>query len=235
MGGQGIERREILRYIGIAAVAGTFPGFSKWVFACPQDHSQPVTSQAGSRSYQPLFFSSQHYRMVEHLADMIIPEDDTPGAKQAGVAEFIDFMVANRVPVSGSRDIRSTDDAIEAGNELQNRFIAGLDWMNARSHSEFGQQFMDCTPEQQNSLLEELAYKAKFKPTTEGGRAFFQMMRDYTVVGYYTTKIGLQSIGYPGLRAVWPKMPGCSHPDDPEHANLHKPASSAVSTQSNKN
>jgi hypothetical protein len=113
--------------------------------------------------------------------------------------------------------------------------MAGLDWMNARSHSEFGHEFLDCTSEQQNSLLEELAYKAKFKPTTEGGRAFFQIMREYTVVGYYTTKIGLQSIGYPGLRAVWPKMPGCSHPDDPEHANLREPVSSAVSTQSSKN
>ena len=235
MGGQGMERREILRYIAIAAVAGTFPGFSKWVFACPQDHSRPTPSQAGSDSYKPLFFPPQHYRMVEHLAGMIIPEDDTPGAKQAGVAEFIDFMVANRVPVSGARDIRSTDDALEVGNDAQNRFIAGLDWMNARSHSEFRREFMECTPEQQNSLLEELAYKANYKPTTESGRAFFQMMRDYTVVGYYTTKIGLQSIGYPGLRVVWPKMPGCSHPDDPEHANLREPASSGISTPIHKN
>ena len=234
MGGQGIERREILRYIASAAVAGTFPGFSKWVFACPQDHSQSTPSHVSSDSYKPLFFSSQHYRMVEKLADMIIPEDDTPGAKQAGVAEFIDFMVANRVPVSGARDIRSTEDAIAAGNELQNRFIAGLDWMNARSQSEFGHEFMDCKPEQQNSLLEELAYKAKFKPTTEGGRGFFQMMRDYTVVGYYTTKIGLQSIGYPGLRQVWPKMPGCSHPDDPEHAHLPEPAIASIATQTTK-
>ena len=229
-----MERREILRYIGIAAVAGTFPGFSRWVFACPNDHPQSTPSRSSSDSYKPLFFSPRQYRMVEHLAEMIIPEDDTPGAKQAGVAEFIDFMVANRVPVSSSRDVRSTEDAIEAGNEAQNRFVAGLDWLNARSHSEFGRGFMDCKPEQQNSLVEELAYKAKFKPTTESGRAFFQMMRDYTVVGYYTTKIGLKSIGYPGLRVVWPKMPGCAHPDDPEHANLREPASSGVSTQNNK-
>src|SRR6267143_1198311 len=107
--------------------------------------------------------------------------------------------------------------------------------MNASSHSAEKQDFMNCTPEQQNSLLEELAYKAKFQPTTESGRAFFQMMRDYTVVGYYTTKIGLQSIGYPGLRVVWPKMPGCSHPDDPEHANLREPASSGISTPIHKN
>ena len=230
MGGQGVERREILRYIGIAAVAGTFPGFSKWVFACPQDHAS-TSSLAASSSYKPLFFSPQRYQMVERLAEMIIPEDDTPGAKQAGVAEFIDFMVANRVPVTGSRDIRSTDDAIEAGNDAQVKFITGLGRMDARSHAEFGKNFMDLSADDQTSLLEELAYKAKFKSTTESGRAFFQMMRDYTVVGYYTTKIGLQSLGYPGLRAIWPKMPGCSHPDDPEHANLREPSGPSPLTE----
>ena len=82
---------------------------------------------------------------------------------------------------------------------------------------------MDCSAEHQNRLLEELAYKAKYTPTTEAGREFFQLMRDYTVVGYYTTKIGLESLGYPGLRTVWPKMPGCTHPDDPAHAHLSEP------------
>ena len=230
MGGQGVERREILRYISMAAVAGSFPGFSQWVFACPQGHPQS-SPHVPPTSYKPLFFSPQQYKMVEHLAEMIIPEDETPGAKQAGVAEFIDFMVANRVAVSTSREIRSTDDAIAAGNEAQTRFLAGLEWMNARSRWEFKQDFMDLTREPQNSLLEELAYKAKFTPTTESGRAFFQMIRDYTVVGYYTTKIGLESLGYPGLRAVWPSMPGCPHPDDPEHAHLREPAPSGISTQ----
>jgi hypothetical protein len=144
-------------------------------------------------------------------------------------------MVANRVPVSTSRDIRSTEDAIEIGNDAQQQFLAGLGWMNARSRSEFGREFMDCTSAQQNDLLDELAYKAKFKPATESGRAFFRLMRDYTVVGYYTTKIGLESLGYPGLRSVWPKMPACRHPDDPEHANLREPASSTASAQTAKN
>jgi gluconate 2-dehydrogenase gamma chain len=224
MAGQGVQRREILRYIGMASVASAFPGFHQWAFAC--DHHPPSAASPPTEAgpYKPLFFSPEQYRMIEHLAEMIIPEDDTPGAKQAGVAEFIDFMVANRVAVSASRDFRSTQDAIEAGNEAQEKFISGLGWMNARSQSEFGHNFMACTPEQQNSLLEELAYKAKFKPTTESGRDFFRMMRDYTVVGYYTTKIGLESIGYPGLKTVWPKLPSCPHPDDPEHKHLPKPA-----------
>jgi gluconate 2-dehydrogenase gamma chain len=230
MGGQGIERRDILRYIGVASVAGAFPGFSKWAFACAQEHVHAIAAPSGTPAaqtspgpYKPLFFSPQHYQMIEHLVEMIIPTDETAGAKEAGVAEFIDFMVANRVPVSGSREVRSTEDAMELGNEAQTRFLLGLDWTNARSKSEFGHEFMDCTSEQQRSLLEELAYKAKFQPTTESGRAFFQFLRDYTVVGYYTTKIGLESLGYPGLRAVWPSMPGCSHADDPEHVHLTKP------------
>ena len=229
MGGQSIERREILRYIGIAAVAASFPGFSRWVFACPMDHSQAATPHPPSQAYKPLFFSGEQFRMVEHLAEMIIPEDDTPGAKQAGVAEFIDFMVANRVPVSTSRDIRSTDEAIAAGNEAQIGFVSGLDWINARSQSLFKREFMQCAPQEQNSLLEELAYKEKFKSTTEAGREFFQMMRAYTVVGYYTTEIGLETLGDPGLQTAWSELPGCPHPDDPEHKNLREPTAAGVS------
>jgi hypothetical protein len=225
MAGQDIGRREILRYIGIASVAATFPGFSRWAFACDHQHGT-ATIKPAPGSYKPLFFSTQHFRMIEQLAEMIIPEDETPGAKKAGVAEFIDFMVANRVPVSTSRDIRSTDDAIAAGNDAQNRFIAGLGWMNAHARGEFGHEFMECSTEQQTSFLEELAYKAKYKPTTESGRAFFQMMRDYTVVGYYTTRIGLEALGYPGLQEAWEKLPGCPHPDNPEHLNLPLPAKS---------
>jgi Gluconate 2-dehydrogenase subunit 3 len=231
MGGQGMERREILRYIGIASVAATFPGFSRWAFACVDQHNPATITPTKAGAYKPLFFSPTQYRMVEHLAEMIIPGDDTPGATQAGVAEFIDFMLANRVPVSTSRDIRSTADAIEAGNEAQRRFIAGLGWMNARCQSQFGREFMDCTRDQQTALLEELAYKAKFKPTTESGREFFRMMRDYTVVGYYTTKIGLESLGYPGLQEAWEAMPGCPHPDDPEHLHLRPQADFQASKQ----
>jgi len=222
MGGQGIERREALRFIGIASAAATFPGFSRWAFACSHKPLEPLAALGTAQTYQPLFFTGEQFRIVEQIAEMIIPADDTPGAKEAGVAEFIDFMAANRVAVNARSEIRSTDDAIRQGEAAQVRLVSGIDWINAHSKSEFGHSFMDCSAEQQKSLLEELAYKAKYKPSTESGREFFQMMRDYTVVGYYTSKIGLESLGYPGLRTAWPKMPGCTHPDDPEHTKLGK-------------
>ena len=156
---------------------------------------------------------------------MIIPADDTPGAREAGVAEFIDFMVANRVPVNGSEEMSRN---LAIGAEVQGHFRAGLGWLDAHSTSEFGHGFLDCSEQQQHRLLQEIAYKDKYTPTTEAGREFFQLIRDYTVVGYYTTRIGLESLGYPGLQSVWPAMPGCAHPDDPEHAHLEEPARPAA-------
>ena len=152
-----------------------------------------------------------------------------PVQKKLGVAEFIDFMVANKVRVTDRDGYQSLGkgridprDNIRIGDEVQEQFVLGLAWLNSRSKSECGHEFMDGSADQQKGLLQELAYRAKYKPGTEIGRELFQLMRDYTVVGYYTTKIGLQSLGYPGLRMVWPKMPGCPHPDDPEHAHLQE-------------
>ena len=74
--------------------------------------------------------------------------------------------------------------------------------MNARSQSEFGHpNSWTARPISRTVCSKSSPTRAKFKPTTESGRAFFQIMRDYTVVGYYTTKLGLESIGYPGLRS----------------------------------
>ena len=234
MAGQGIDRRQILRYISIASVASAFPGFRQWTFACSHDEhaAAAALAQAPAQPYKPLFLSLGNFRLVEHLTEMIIPADDSPGAKQAGVAEFIDFMLANRVSVTAGEDSRSVEDRLGQGTAAQIQFEGGLNWLNARSKSEYQHTFMECTLAQQVALLEELAYKSKFTPTTERGREFFQMLRDYTVVGYYTSKIGLESLGYPGLRTAWPKMQACSHPDDPEHAHLtepHPPSPAATS------
>ena len=90
MAGQSIERREILRILTLAAGAATFPGFSKWSFAC--GHINNTLAQIKPAVYQPLFFTAPEYAMIERLTDIIIPTDDPPGAREAGASEFIDLM-----------------------------------------------------------------------------------------------------------------------------------------------
>jgi hypothetical protein len=198
MAGQGIQRREVLRILGTAAAVARFPGFSKWGFAC--GHVGNAALQIKPAAYSPQFFTPAEYATVERLAELIIPSDATPGAKEAGVAEFIDFMVAS-------------------DPEAQYPFRMGLAWMNAHAERTFGKRFVELTPEQQNSLLEPLAFKDKARTGEEDGREFFKLIREYTVTGFYTSQIGFKELDNPALR-FYSESPECPHKGDPEHRNV---------------
>jgi gluconate 2-dehydrogenase gamma chain len=201
MAGQGVQRREMLRILGTAAAAAHFPGFSKWGFAC--GHIGNAALQIKPAAYQPQFFTSAEYAMVERLTEIIIPSDTSPGAKEAGVAEFIDFMVAS-------------------DSEPQYPFRLGLAWLNAYSERSVGSKFMQLTAEQQTSLLEPLGFKDKQRPGEEDGHRFFKLMREYTVTGFYTSEIGFKEIDNPSLR-FYSESPECPHKGDPEHLHLPPP------------
>lgn len=198
MAGQGVGRREVLRILGTAAMAAHFPGFSKWTFAC--GHVGNAALQIKPAIYHPQFFTPAEYAMVERLTEIIIPSDATPGAKEAGVAEFIDFMVAN-------------------DPEPQYPFRTGLAWLNAHSEQTVGKKFVDLTPEQQTSLLEPIGFKGKERPGEEYGRSFFALMREFTVTGFYTSEIGYKELDNPSLR-FYSESPECPHKGDPEHLHL---------------
>ncbi len=204
MGGQAIERREIMRILAFASAASAFPGFRRWVFACDHATSETGLATLASGPYEPQFFSPEEYKTVERLAELIIPNDGKPGAREAGVSEFIDFMVAS-------------------DPEVQSRFRYGLGWINAHGLQLYGRPFRELSAEQQNEILEHLAYKERYRAGEEDGRAFFKLVRDYTVMGFYTSRIGLEQLDFPGLKTSYAEMPGCPHTDDPEHRHLPPP------------
>ena len=202
MAGQGLERREVLRILAIAAAASGYPGFQRWSFAC--HHEGGTLLQVKGRGYTPRFFSATEYATVERLADLIIPSDSSPGAREAGVGEFIDFMVGS-----------------DPG--LQYKFRYGLTWLDAHARSLLGAIFTKLDEAQQKDVLKHLAYRDQYRAGEEEGRTFFKLVREQTLMGFYTTKIGLEELGYPGLQSFWAALPGCPHPTDPEHVHLPAP------------
>ena len=204
MGGQNLERREVLRVMSLAAAAAQFPGFHRWSFAF--GHTQPAAASpiTQASSYQPRFFSSEEFSSLELLTELIIPSDGSPGAREAGVAEFIDFMVSN-------------------DPEIQYRFRYGLSWIDTHSRWLHGRIFRELTLQQQNKILEHLAYRDQYRPREEDGQTFFRLLREYTVMGFYTSRTGLEELDFPGLKVVYDEMPGCPHLDDPEHKHLPPP------------
>lgn len=201
MAGQGIDRREMLRALALAAAASGFPGFDRWVFA--HDHARAAKGSLVSlpaATYQPQFFSANEYATVARLAELIIPSDGSPGAREAGVSEFIDFMLANDV-------------------SLQFKFRYGLAWLDAHAMRLQGKNFRELDAAPQTEILKHLAYHEQFRPGEDEGREFFKLVREYTVMGFYTTRIGLEQLGYPGLE-FYAESPECPHKDDREHQHL---------------
>jgi hypothetical protein len=195
--GQGPSRRELLQALTLASAAAAFPGFSRWSYALAELRTlQPA--------YRPVFFSSSQYQTVELLAELILPATHDaagkaqPGANEAGVAEFIDFMVFS-------------------DPSLQAEFQHGLQWLDHAAAP--APTFFQSARAQQHAILERLAYKAHQRETEKAGQQFFRLFRKYTVMGFYTTRIGLESLDYPGLK-FYAASPGCIHAGNPEHLGL---------------
>ena len=191
----------MLRILAVAAGVAAFPGFKQWAFA--GSHVPGVVAQIKPAAYQPLFFASPEFALLECLTDIIIPADGTPGAREAGVSEFIDLMA--------SRD-----------EDLQHEFRSGMNWLDARSRKRHGKLFLALSPDDQVEVLTPLAYKAKHNRGDEPGRKFFNRVREYTVMGFYTSEIGLKELDFPGLQ-FYADSPACPHKDDPEHRHLPPP------------
>jgi hypothetical protein len=207
MANQGRARREILELLAKASIASQFPGFSRWVFAGEPQQHEHNSSSAPTRpaTYMPQYFTPAEYHTLDVLAELIIPRDETPGAHDAGVAEFIDFMAAH------------------GDEEIQKPMRNGLAWLNDRAKDKGGVDFVDLPGADQTAILQSVTPKNPMVVSgNPAGLLFFRLIRRYTVMGYYTSRIGLEELDYPGLK-LYTQSPACPHKDDPEHRHLPPP------------
>jgi hypothetical protein len=82
-----MTRRDAGWLIAKAAAAAGAAGFFE-----AHSHTAPADPHNWT-TYQPKFFSPDEFQMLEAFTAIIIPTDDTPGAKEGRVTEFIDFVV----------------------------------------------------------------------------------------------------------------------------------------------
>ena len=122
---------------------------------------------AASPGWTPRTLSPAQLELVATMAEYIIPQTDTPGARAAGVHRFVDHYAATE----------------------RDRFLAGLADVDARAQSAHGQPFPRCSPEQRIGLLKEMDARAYASGRGEDGW-FFRRLKELTVVGYYTSEIG---------------------------------------------
>lgn len=159
----------------------------------------PLEVQPGLRQkpvlkneYIPKYFNQEQLSTIELLCNTIIPPDDEcGGACQAGAVEFIDT-------------------AAKGNRTMQIRLAGGLAWLDVLCKKEFGRVYAECEPSQQTSILELLAYRsnAKSRPELCHGIEFFDLLRRLTADAFFTSKIGINYLGYMGNTKM-EFFPGC--------------------------
>ena len=127
--------------------------------------------------------TSEQGELVPTIAEHIIPETDTPGARAAGVHVFIDKMIAGHYPA-----------------EDRQRLLEGLEQIDAGAEHECGRAFIRCSPDEQRMMLTRIDQES-FAPERREPH-WFRTIKELTVVGYYTSEIGatqeLRHVGVPG-------------------------------------
>jgi gluconate 2-dehydrogenase gamma chain len=128
------------------------------------------------------FFTAEEMATITVLGDIIIPKDDVSGsASEAGVPAFIEFIVKD-MP------------------QHQTPMRGGLRWLDMQCLQRYEKAFTNCTHEQQIAMVDEIAYPEKAKPAMKQGVSFFNLMRNLTASGFYTTEMGFKDMGYVGNR-----------------------------------
>lgn len=136
------------------------------------------------------FFTVHELETIATLCDLILPATTSAGsAVEAGVPEFIEFMAKDmpdhQLPLRG-----------------------GIMWLDSRSNKKFNRLFKICSPEQYKELLDEIAFPKNDSEKLTPGEQFFSLIRDLTLTGYYTTKIGIDDLGFKGNQPnVWDGVP----------------------------
>ena len=160
---QTIDRREAIRRVTLLLGGVALAGSSGLVSACERAQQRASTTTSVGT------FTAQDVAFLDEVAETILPETKTPGAKAAHVGAFMALMVTDTY-APGDQDI----------------FRAGMRTLDAGV-------FMAATPAQRLTHLEQLdqeqkAYTDKKKP--DDPPHFFRQMKELTLLGYFTSEIG---------------------------------------------
>ena len=183
-----MDRRSAMRMLAVAPVATAF----RWAPDSVREAAAQVREAlARSAPYEPKHFTAQEWDTVRVLVDLIIPKDDRSGsATDAGVPEFMDFMLG--------------DDP-----DLETPIRGGLAWLDHECDDRWSKTFVASSDAERTALLDDIAWPKKAKPQHAAGVAFFNSFRDLTASGFFSSKLGVQDLRYMGnsFVAEWKGCP----------------------------
>lgn len=136
----------------------------------------------------PRKLSASELATLGVLCDTIIPADaKSPSASAVGVPAYINEYVS--APYDGQmRDLI--------------RVRGGLSWLNLESVKRFGRTWTRLTAAERTQICDDICFLPSAKPEFQAAARFFDLIRDLTAVGFYTTDAGMKDLQYIGNMAL---------------------------------
>jgi hypothetical protein len=192
MGADLVSRRNVLKTLSIGVAAGSVLRVIP-LEAAEYAHRMIAVEKSGANgAYTPKFFRAEQYKTLQSLCETIFPADvECGGAVEAGAPEFIDLLTSENT-------------------QYQLNLGGGLMWLDAECVDRYGKAYLECDPQQQKEMLDRIAYRknAVADKSLSQGVEFFAFLRDLTADGFFTSKIGIEYLGYIG-NAYLTEFPGC--------------------------
>lgn len=163
-----IDRREAIRRVSALLGGAALVGGSALWTGC---RTAPAPGAAGFET-----FTADEIALLDEVAETILPETKTPGAKAAKVGAFMAVMV--------------TDCYDERDQQV---FRRGMRQLDDASRTTSGSSFMSATPQARLALLQSLDREQKSymegKAASEPAH-YFRMIKELALLGYFTSEIG---------------------------------------------
>src|SRR2546426_3420594 len=172
-----MKRRDAVQLLAVAPLTAAF----RWTPQSVREASARAREAlARGTPYEPKQFTTHEWETVRVLVDLIIPKDERSGsATEAGVPEFMDFMLG--------------DDP-----ELQTPVRGGLAWLDHECDDRYGKTFVACTLAERGGVLGAVASPAQAEPQHAAGGEVFNRVRDLTAAGLLSSRMGVQDLRYIG-------------------------------------
>ena len=198
-----MDRREALKVIAVAAASASLVDGLTPSAADAQQRAavgpkprQAVPPKSGPRGTPtdpdlvapvmtgPRVLAAAEMATLAALCDMIIPADDkSPSASQVGAHRYINEYVSA---------------PFDWAERALVRVRGGLTWLDVESEKRFKRRFTALTVAERTRICDDICYQPKAAPEFQAASRFFDLIRDLTASGFYTTDAGMKDLQYIG-------------------------------------
>jgi hypothetical protein len=191
-----LTRRDLLDLaVRAAALPGAAEFFSAWFRAAGHQQAAPGRLAPPEppllRDYQPKFFGAEDFAALQAFTEILIPNDETPGAREAHCAHFIDFVLqaSTAAAPDAQRQWRQAMTALRQ---------AGFHAADAAGRA---------------ALVDAMSQPERDRSAAHPAYAAYRLIKQQNTFAFYTSRAGMiETLHYRG-NSYNASFPACDHPD----------------------